>query len=121
MARAGEGAVTLTRPSSLPGTVHPGRSVSDLTPALYAWNGLFIPQGGQRGSEREPKSLASILVILGGCCAPGRPVWPQWQMADQSWKLKSSHRRGLGTRVLDHNRKPSYHSAPHMGCGVGWL
>ena len=48
--------------------------VCDLTPALYAWNGLFIPQGGQRVSERQPKSLASILVILGGCCAPGRPV-----------------------------------------------
>ena len=53
----------------------PGCSMSMISLQRYMnGNGPFIPQGGQRGSERESKSLASILVILGRCRAPGRSV-----------------------------------------------
>lgn len=74
VARAGEGAVPLARSFSLPGSLSWMLCVVISLRRYMHRNVLFIPQGGQRGSEREPKPLASILVILGGCCAPGRPV-----------------------------------------------
>ena len=46
MARAGEGAVTLARSFSLPGSLSWMLCVCDLTTALYAWECSFHPPGG---------------------------------------------------------------------------
>lgn len=61
--------------------------VCDLTTTLYEWEWSLHPPR-RTARLRESKSLTSILAILGRCCAPGRPVWPQWQKADQSWEVE---------------------------------
>ena len=61
MARTGEGVVTLTRPSSLPGTVCPGCSVSVISLQRYMHGMVF--SSPKEDSEFPKESLSHLLVF----------------------------------------------------------